>query len=289
MRLAAALGLGLALLAAGCGAPRKPSPPATTTTHSAQAPTSELRVGLVGPLQLHLPGVAVEHGTLAQVADLPLVLVSGDAAGLAAVARTARAHPSSHFALVGASTKHDRVANLVGLVLRDEQAAQLAGVVAGDAAADAGATAPRVAWVGPEDRRLAGAFARGVHRALPGATVLDEWSRSIPARCKEAALAGIDRGAMVVVADHGLCAEAAVVAARQQNVPGLQLGDFEFRNVITNLVARDAAAGVYHGGEDLVFGAASGAIGIGVLDPRISFATLVRAPPAAQEHASGAP
>jgi hypothetical protein len=146
-----------------------------------------------------------------------------------------------------------------------------------------------VAWVGPQNRRLAAAFAQGVHRALPGATVLDEWSRSIPARCKEAALAGIDRGAMVVAADRGLCAEAAVVAARQQNVPGLQLSDFESRDVVTSLIARDAAAGVYHGGEDLVFGAASGAIGVGALDPRISLATLVRARAAAQELASGAP
>jgi hypothetical protein len=253
------------------------------------APTSELRVGIVGPLELHLPGVTAVHGTLARVVNLPLVLVSNETAGLAAVARAARAHPSSHFALVGASTKGDRAGNLVGLVLRDEQAAQLAGIVAGYATADAGPTAPRVAWVGPQDRPLAAAFAQGVHRALPGATVLDEWSRSIPARCKEAALAGIDRGAMVVAADRGLCAEAAVVAARQQNVPGLQLSDFESRDVVTSLIARDAAAGVYHGGEDLVFGAASGAIGVGPLDPRISLATLVRARAAAQELASGAP
>lgn len=289
MRLAAALGLALSLLAAGCGGSHTASPRATTTRRSVPAPTSELRVGIVGPLELHLPGVTAVHGTLARVANLPLVLVSNETAGLAAVARAARAHPSSHFALVGASTKGDRAGNLVGLVLRDEQAAQLAGIVAGYATADAGPTAPRVAWVGPQDRRLAAAFAQGVHRALPGATVLDEWSRSIPARCKEAALAGIDRGAMVVAADRGLCAEAAVVAARQQNVPGLQLSDFESRDVVTSLIARDAAAGVYHGGEDLVFGAASGAIGVGPLDPRISLATLVRARAAAQELASGAP
>jgi hypothetical protein len=289
MRLAAALGLALSLLAAGCGGSHTASPRATTTTRSVPAPTSELRVGIVGPLELHLPGVTAVHGTLARVVNLPLVLVSNETAGLAAVARAARAHPSSHFALVGASTKGDRAGNLVGLVLRDEQAAQLAGIVAGYATADAGPTAPRVAWVGPQDRRLAAAFAQGVHRALPGATVLDEWSRSIPARCKEAALAGIDRGAMVVAADRGLCAEAAVVAARQQNVPGLQLSDFESRDVVTSLIARDAAAGVYHGGEDLVFGAASGAIGVGPLDPRISLATLVRARAAAQELASGAP
>ena len=137
---------------------------------------------------------------------------------------------------------------------------------------------------------LADAFAQGVHRALPGATVLDEWSRSIPARCKEAALAGIDRGAMVVAADRGLCAEAAVAAARQQNVPGLQLVATSSPGMSsTSLIARDAAAGVYHGGEDVVFGAASGAIGVGALDPRISLATLVRARAAAQELASGAP
>jgi hypothetical protein len=289
MRLAAALGLALSLLAAGCGGSHTASPRATTTTRSVPAPTSELRVGIVGPLELHLPGVTAVHGTLARVVNLPLVLVSNETAGLAAVARAARAHPSSHFALVGASTKGDRAGNLVGLVLRDEQAAQLAGIVAGYATADAGPTAPRVAWVGPQDRPVAAAFAQGVHRALPGATVLDEWSRSIPARCKEAALAGIDRGAMVVAADRGLCAEAAVVAARQQNVPGLQLSDFESRDVVTSLIARDAAAGVYHGGEDLVFGAASGAIGVGPLDPRISLATLVRARAAAQELASGAP
>jgi hypothetical protein len=289
MRLAAALGLALSLLAAGCGESHTASPRATTTTRSVPAPTSELRVGIVGPLELHLPGVTAVHGTLARVVNLPLVLVSNETAGLAAVARAARAHPSSHFALVGASTKGDRAGNLVGLVLRDEQAAQLAGIVAGYATADAGPTAPRVAWVGPQDRPVAAAFAQGVHRALPGATVLDEWSRSIPARCKEAALAGIDRGAMVVAADRGLCAEAAVVAARQQNVPGLQLSDFESRDVVTSLIARDAAAGVYHGGEDLVFGAASGAIGVGPLDPRISLATLVRARAAAQELASGAP
>ena len=289
MRLGAVIGLVVALLAAGCGGARKAASPTTTAAATTTASASELRVGVVGPLTLDVPGVATEHGTLAQVADAPLVLVAAGAAGLAAVADAARAHPASHFALVGASTKPHRVGNLVGLVLRDEQAARLAGIVAGYAAADVGGTAPRVAWVGPQDRRLANAFAQGVHQALPSATVLDEWSRSIPARCKEAALAGIGRGAMVVVADRGLCAEAAIAAAQQQNVAGLKLGDFEFRNVAANLVVRDAAAGVYHGGEDVVFGAGSGAIGVGRLDPRISVATLMRARAAAQELASAGP
>ena len=290
MRLGAVLGLVVALLGAGCGGGRKASPPtATAAAATTTADPNALRVGLVGPLTLDVAGVAPEHGTLAQVADAPLVVVAEGAAGLAAVANAARAHPASHFAFVGVSTKPDRVANLVGLVLRDEQAARLAGMVAGYAAADAGGTAPRVAWVGPEKHRLANAFAQGVHRALPSATVLDEWSRSIPGRCKEAALTGIGRGAMVVVADRGVCAEAAIAGARQQNVPGLELGDFEFPHVVANLIARDAVAGVYHGGEDVLFGAGSGAIGVGTLDPRISAATVTRARAAAQELASSAP
>lgn len=290
MRLGAVLGLVVALIGAGCGGGGTAHRATTTSAATTTAPApGELRVGVVGPLTVDVAGATAEHGTLAQVSDAPLVLVSAGSAGLAAVADAARAHPASHFALVGATTKTDRVGNLAGLVLRDEQAARLAGIVAGYAAADVGGTAPRVAWVGPQDRRLANVFAEGVHQALPGATVLDEWSRSIPGRCKEAALAGIGRGAMVVVSARGLCADAAIAGARQQNVPGLQLRDFEFRNVVANLIVRDAAAGVYHGGEDVVFGAGSGAIGVGTLDPRISFDTLVRARAAAQELASASP
>ncbi len=289
MLLGAIVGLVLALLAAGCGARKATTTTtvATKTTATREASSADLRIGLVGPLTVDVAGVATERGTLAKVADAPLVVVSARAASLAAVAAAARSHAASHFALVGESTKSDRAPNLVGLVLGDDQAATLAGLVAGYAAADAGGTTPRVAWVGPEERPLANAFARGVHRALPAAVVLDEWSRSIPARCKEAALTAIARGATFVMTHGGLCARAAIAGAHQQNVPGLQLGDFQFPGVASNLVARDAAAGVFHGGEDIVFGASSGAVGIGVLDPRISVATTVLARTAAQDLASG--
>jgi len=282
MRLRAALGLMVALLAAGCGARHGPprSGPATATGTSAAH--TGLRVGVVGPLSVAVTGVVAQYGTLAQVAEAPFVLVSGAAAPLATVANTARAHRASHFAFVGASTKNDRARNLVGLVPSDDQAAMLAGLVAGYAAAGNGGTSPRVAWVGPEEHRLARAFAQGVRRALPRAVVLDVWSSSIPSRCKEAALAAIGRGATVVAAHAGLCAEAAIAGAHDQDIPGLQLGDFEFPDVIANLAARDAAAGLFYGGEDVVFGMASGAVGIGTVDPRISFATIVLARAAAQ-------
>jgi hypothetical protein len=221
------------------------------------------------------------------VGDLALVLVSSEVADAATVAEAARAHPAGHFALVGASTKGNRAPNLVGLVLPEDQAALLAGLAAGLAAADQGGSTPEVAWIGPEERRLAAAFGRGVHQARPDAAVLHQWSRAIPARCKEAALTALDRGATIVMAHGGICAEAAAAAAHEQNLPALRLSDFEVPGVAAALVAHDALAGIYHGGEDLVFGAGSGAVGIRHLDPRIPLATAARARTAAQELANG--
>jgi hypothetical protein len=288
MRLRGLLGLVLALLCAGCGGVRHAATTTTTVANRVSTASSGLRVGIVGPLALDVPGVVAQRGTLAGL-DTPLVLVSAQTEGVAAVLAAARAHPAAHFALVGASTKGHRAPNLAGLVLEDDQAALIAGYVAGLVAQDAGTRAPRVAWVGPVEHALARAFARGVHRALPAASVLDEWSSSIPGRCKEAALGAIERGAMVVMAHGGLCARAAIAGAHEQNVPGLRLGEFEFPDLVASLVARDAAAGVFHGGEDIVFGAASGAVGIGALDPLIPLATLGRARAAVQDLTGGGP
>lgn len=273
MRLRAALSV-VVLACAGCGAAHQD--PVVVKKAQAVRPAG-LRVGVVGPLRIDVPGVSPLRGSLAQTADLPLVLVSAQAAGPGAVADAAAAHPASHFALVGASTAGDRRPNLVGLVLRDDQAARLAGIVAGLFASDQGGTSPRVAWIGPQEQRLAAPFGRGVHEAYPRAAVLHQWSRRVPARCKEAALTAIGRGAALVMAHGGTCADAAEQAAHQQNVPALRLADFELPSAAADLLARDARAGVYRGGEDIVFGASSGAIAIGKLDPRISLDTVVRA------------
>ena len=69
----------------------------------------------------------------------------------------------------------------------------------------------------------------------------------------------------------------------------LALTHFELPSVAAGLVARDAVTGVFHGGEDLVFGASSGAIGVRRLDSRISADVALRARAAAQELASGIP
>jgi hypothetical protein len=97
----------------------------------------------------------------------------------------------------------------------------------------------------------------------------------------------VDRGAVAVMAHRGTCAEAAIAGAHQQNRVGLQVSDFEFPEVPAEAVVRDAVSGVYRGGEDLVFGAASGAVGVRRLDPRIPPDVAVRARTAAQQLASG--
>ena len=277
-----------AALAAGCGSTQHA---AVTTVAKPKPKTARpgLRIGVVGPLAVSVPGAVAEHGTLARVSGDALVLVDAAVADAATVAAAADRHPTTHFALVGASTKGFHRTNLVGLVLREAQAARLAGVVAGFIAEEQGEGDARVAWVGPQERAVAGAYAGGVHRSLPAAGVLYAWSQRIPARCKEAALGAIARGAVVVTAHRGLCADAVAVAAHQQNHVALSVADFELTGVPAAIVARDAVAGVYHGGEDLVFGATSGAIGVRRLDARISTATALRARTAAQQLVNGLP
>lgn len=270
------------LAAGGCGA--KHDTTATVTARTTTAPTG-LRVGVVGPLAIDVPGIVPRRETLGRIAGDPLVLVDSRAASADAVAAVARANPTIHFALVGESVKGQHAPNLAGLVLKEDDAAYLAGVTAGLAAAESGASS-RVAWVGPEERALAAAFGRGVHAAAPGVAVLHQWSRSVPARCKEAALTGLGRSAVVVMAHKGLCAAAAASAAHEQNVPALALGDFLFPAIAAGLAAREAVSGVFHSG-DVVFGPQTGAVGVGRLDSRFSPATIAGARAAAQDLASG--
>lgn len=279
---------GLVLAAAACGAQQAAQ--TTTTTHRKPppAPVAGLRIGVVGGLQVpKVFGSVQERGTLAQVADDPLVLVAADAPAASHLAAAALAHPSTHFALVGGSARDLHLQNVAGLVLRDDQAAYLAGVVAGLVGADEGVEQPRVGWAGPQDTALADAFARGAHAIDARALILHAWSSSVPAACKEAALAVVERGAVAVLSPHGTCARAAASGAHEQNVVALSLDDFELRGVPAGQMVKDAVSGVYHGGEDIVFGAASGAVSVRALDPRVTPEEAIRARTAAGQLASG--
>jgi hypothetical protein len=126
-----------------------------------------------------------------------------------------------------------------------------------------------------------------VHEQSPRTTVLRGWSETSPAACKEAAIAAIGRGARIVIAHGGRCAQAAAAGAHDRNLVAFALEDFELPEVAAAQTARDALGGVYHGGEDIVFGARSGVIGIRRLDPRISPEVAVQARAVAQELVSG--
>jgi basic membrane lipoprotein Med (substrate-binding protein (PBP1-ABC) superfamily) len=272
------------LLVTGCGS----SPKRSETVRSAPAaPAARLRIGIVGPLQVQVRGAAVEHGTLAHVAEDQLVLVDSSTVGAARLADAADAHPATHFALIGASTKGHRRPNLAGIVLRDDQAALLAGAVAGLVAAEESVPEPRVAWVGPREESLVTTFVRGVHATSPKAAILREWSGDTPVACKEAAIAAIERDAIAVAAHGGGCAEAAAAGAHDQGRVALALSGFQLPNVAALRIARDALAGVYYGREDVIFGARAGVIGVRRLDPRVPPSIAVQAHLAAQELASG--
>ena len=217
MRLAAALGPFVPPLAAGAAGAQAQPARDHDDAQLAGAPTSELRVGIV-VRPVHPAGRGRRARTLAR-SQTCVVLVSNEAAALLLSLRAARSS-SSHFAS-SARARRRPVGNLVGTRSPRRTGCAIAGMVAGRRHGDAGATAPCVAWVGPQNRhrpllpRRPPAIARG-NRA--GRVVL-----SISGAARKRPLAGIDRGAMVVAADRGLCrgggcrraaAERARVAAR---------------------------------------------------------------------------
>ena len=57
----------------------------------------------------------------------------------------------------------------------------------------------------------------------------------------------------------------------------LGLDQFEVLSIPAAQAVRDAVSGVYHGGEDVVFGVRSGAVAIGRLDPRVAPEQAIRA------------
>jgi basic membrane lipoprotein Med (substrate-binding protein (PBP1-ABC) superfamily) len=263
---------------AGCGTTHVVTTTVATTHAVPVPPPSGLHIGVVGDVPAPpVAGALYEHGTVAQVGDDALVLVAAETNAAANIAAIAAAHPSTHFALVGSHTPDTKLRNVAGLVLRDDEAAHLAGIVAGVVAADEGVQEPRVGWAGPEQPALADAFGRGVHEVDARAQILHSWSSSVPAACQEAALAIVQRGAVAVLAPHGTCAEAAALGAHDQNIVALSLDAFENLAVPAAQVVADAVAGVYHGREDILFGAKSGAIAIGQLDPRITTDEAIRA------------
>src|SRR5919201_4167398 len=120
------------LLAAGCGSARRP---ASTTTERQPRRTEAsgspaLRVAVLGRIAVNLAGVGP-----ARVDDADLVVVAGRVPHLRALVAS---HPATHFVLVGRSYQRAPAKNVAGLLFREDEAAYLAGVVAGLVTADQG-------------------------------------------------------------------------------------------------------------------------------------------------------
>src|ERR1051325_5474423 len=98
MRIAAALLI--ALFLAGCGGAQKRVVP-TTTIEAPEQPAG-LRVGVVGDLNVRVPGASAQDVSLRKAADETLVLVSADVPASANLPAQADAHPGTHYVVIGA-------------------------------------------------------------------------------------------------------------------------------------------------------------------------------------------
>jgi basic membrane protein A len=206
-----------------------------------------------------------------------------------AIDTVARRFPQTRFAIVDYSQgelKH-RPKNVRGLLFREQEAGYLVGYLAGLMEKQEGGD-QRVASVGglripTVDRYIAG-FRAGARAADPHVTALNGYSQDSvdQAKCKEIALDQIARGADIVFQVAGRCGLGVLDAAKDRNVWGIGVdADQAYLgpHILTSAVKHvDVAVfktieqvedGSFTGGEDTVFDAASGGVGIGRINGRV--------------------
>jgi basic membrane protein A len=147
------------------------------------------------------------------------------------VAAVAKRFPNTKFAIVDSSgaakDQKGRPTNVRGLLFKEQEAGYLAGYIAALAAKNRPNTAGLVAAVGgvkipPVDRFIAGYYV-GAKKAWPQVKVEHSYSQDFvdQAKCKEAALDHIARGASVVFQVAGQCGLGVLSAAREKSVWGI--------------------------------------------------------------------
>jgi basic membrane protein A len=250
------LGLGLTLVAAGCGSDDEEAG-GTTVGSTTVADTPPLRVGLITDLgqlddngfnelayrglqraeeELGIEGRVVESASAADYipnmsslarSGYDLVIGVGFAQG-DAIGKVAQRFPETKFAIIDVDQAFvpGKPANVQGLLFREEEVGYLAGYLAGlvekrRAGADA------ISAVGgvkepPVDRFIAGYFA-GAEKAAPGIRVRHDYSQDWDdqAKCKELALNQIAQGSHVVFQVAGGCGLGALNAAGERDVWGI--------------------------------------------------------------------
>lgn len=298
--------LGLAVIAAGCGSSSKK---ASTTTTTAPAKAA-FKVGLstdIGGLNDRGFNHLAYVGLLKAQRDLGIqqrVVEASSAAeyvpNLSSLARqgynliigvgfteiqaletVAKQFPHTHFAIVDVSNADEgHLANVEGLLFKEQEAGYLAGYAAGLVAKERGGHV--VSSVGgekqpPVDRYIAG-FQAGAKAADPGITTLNGYSQDFNAqqKCKEVALNQIQQGSVVVFQVAGGCGLGALDAAREQAVWGIgvdadqgYLGTYVLTSALKRVdtavyqAIKDAVSGHFKGGKDAVYSIAQNGVGIG--------------------------
>jgi basic membrane protein A len=306
------------LVGAGCGGEDEPAATGAAETTEQQA-GEEIRVGLVTDVgglndksfnqgnyegllraeeELGVEGRVLQSDNasdyvpnLSSLAQQRFDLVVGVGFLMAdAVDTVAIRFPDTNFAIVDVpqGSLKNKPDNVRGIVFKEQEGGYLAGYLAGLVVEEQGGEQV-VSTVGglklpPVDRYIAG-FQAGAKAANPGITTLNDYSQDFvdQAKCKELALAQIDRGSQAVMQVAGACGLGALDAARERNVWGIGADadqSFLGEHILTSALKLNPVSifqtiesveeGRFSGGEDTVFDVASGAVGLGKISPTVS-------------------
>jgi basic membrane protein A len=202
----------------------------------------------------------------------------------------AKQFPDTNFAIVDFAQEAmpSKPANVRGLLFKEQEAGYLVGYLAGLVAEQEGGSQRVIGSVGglkipPVDRYIAG-YRAGAAKASPGITTLNSYSQDFvdQAKCKEAALDQIARGAHVIFQVAGQCGLGALSAAKEKNVRGIgvdadqaYLGDHVLTSALKKVdvavyqTVQAVQEGTFTGGGNSVFDVASGGVGLGRIAPDV--------------------
>jgi basic membrane protein A len=201
-----------------------------------------------------------------------------------AVASAAKAYPDTKYAIIDVdqTTLPGKPANVLGVLFREEQAGYLAGVLAARSVKTSPAVVSSVGGFKepPVDRFIAG-FQAGAKHEDPQVETLNGYSSDWDdqSKCKELALAQIQRGSTVVFQVAGGCGLGALDAAREKGVWGIGVDadqSFLGGHVLTSSmkrvdeavfrIIRSVTDGTWKGGLNVTFGLAEHGVGLGTIN-----------------------
>jgi basic membrane protein A len=201
-----------------------------------------------------------------------------------AVETVAKRFPEVSFAIVDFAQEElkSKPKNVRGLLFKEQEAGYLVGYLAALVTKQEAGSKQVIGSIGgqkipPVDRYIAG-YRAGAKEAVPGITTLNAYSQDFvdQAKCKEAALDQIARGAHVVFQVAGQCGLGVLSAAEEKNVRGIgvdadqaYLGPHVLTSALKKVdvavfqTIQSVQEGAFAGGENTVFDIASGGVGLG--------------------------